>query len=289
MIFMEFLNLYPSGLYIFIIILSLIVGSLLNVIIYRLPIMLQAEWQAHCCELLNIQENHAVPKINLFLPRSFCPHCKKQISAWHNIPLLSFLLLKGRCWHCKASISLKYPFIELLTMLLSVYATWHFGPNLQLVFVLLAMWIVIPLIFIDLEHHLLPDCLTLSLLWLGLIANSWTLFTTLDNAIFTAIAAYLSLWVFIKLYYLITGKIGMGNGDFKLFAALGAWLGWMYLPLILLLSSLSGAIIGTIYLHRSNQPKTCAIPFGPFLGVSGLICLFWGPQIINEYRVLLSF
>lgn len=270
-------------IYLCVILISLAVGSFLNVIIYRLPIMLQNEWKEQCCELLAIQAKEEKQEINLFLPRSFCPDCKQMVKAWQNIPVISYLFLRGRCSNCNSSISIRYPLIELMTMIISLYASWHFGFTLQLLFVLLAVWILIPLIFIDLEHQLLPDNLTLSLLWIGLIANTQNLFTSLPVAVLSSAGAYIGLWLFIKLFYLITGKIGMGHGDFKLFAAFGAWFGWMYLPLILLISSIAGAIIGVIYLHYSKQSKDTTIPFGPFLCISGLISMFWGQKIINWY------
>lgn len=273
----------PTLMYVFISIVSLAIGSLLNVIIYRLPIMLQAEWKEQCCEVLNIKKVEQPEKINLFLPRSFCPKCKSQVKSWHNIPILSYLFLRGRCFYCKNQISFRYPMIELITMLLSLYASWHFGFTMQLPFVLLGIWILITLIFIDLDHQLLPDSLTLGLLWIGLIANTQNLFTSLPIAVLSCAGAYTGLWLFIKLFYLITGKVGMGHGDFKLFAAFGAWFGWVYLPLILLLSSISGAIIGVIYLYLSKKSKDTTIPFGPFLCISALICLFWGQPVIFWY------
>lgn len=281
----EFLLMNPWFVYCAIGLFSLAVGSLLNVVIYRFPLMLQAEWKHECCELLQIKEEPEAT-INLFFPRSFCPACKSMVKAWQNIPILSFLFLAGKCGQCKAPISIRYPLIELTTLLLSLFATWHFGLSLQLPFALLAIWLLIVLLFIDLDHQLLPDNLTLSLLWLGLIANTQHLFTSLPNAVLSAAGAYLSLWLFIRLFYLITGKIGMGNGDFKLFAAFGAWFGWMYLPLILLLSSISGAIIGIIYLRLSEQSKDTTIPFGPFLCIAGLITLFFGQDIVQAYLSL---
>lgn len=266
---------------------SLCVGSLLNVVIYRLPLMLHNEWRAQCCELLEVNSPKKHQSINLFFPRSFCPQCTTQVSAGQNIPILSYIFLRGKCAACNAAISLRYPFIEALTLILSLYAAWHFGFTLQLVFVLLALWILICLFFIDLDQQLLPDSLTLSLLWLGLIANTQNVFTSLSVAVLSAAGAYLSLWLFIKIFYLITGKIGMGNGDFKLFAAFGAWFGWLYLPLILLLSSISGAVIGLIYLRIKNKTTDTAIPFGPFLCISGVITLFWGNTIIEWYLHLL--
>lgn len=262
---------------------SLMVGSLLNVIIYRLPLMLKAAWTEQCNELMNLDKPLAIEKINLFYPRSFCPNCKEMVRAWQNIPLLSYLFLRGKCAHCKHPIPLRYPFVEFLTAALSIYSAWHFGFNLQFLFAMLFIWIVICLIFIDFDHQLLPDNLTLVLLWLGLIANTENLFATLPNAVLSAAGAYLALWLFIKLFYLITGKVGMGHGDFKLFAAFGAWFGWTQLPLILLLSSFSGAIVGIIYLKISQQSKDTAIPFGPFLCMAGIIALFWGDTLLRWY------
>lgn len=262
---------------------SLSVGSFLNVLIYRLPIMMQEEWKEQCCELLAIKKCEKKQKVNLFLPRSFCPKCKNQIKAWQNIPILSYLFLKGRCAYCDHLIPIRYPLIELLTMLLSLFACWHFQFNVQLPFVLLAIWMLIPLIFIDLDHQLLPDSLTLGLLWLGLIANTEHLFTSLPVAVLSCAGAYIALWLFIKIFYLLTGKIGMGHGDFKLFAAFGAWFGWVYLPLILLISSFTGAIIGIMYLKINQKSRDTTIPFGPFLCIAGLISIFWGPKIIHWY------
>lgn len=272
---------YTWIMYLLIALLSLSVGSLLNVIIYRLPIMLEIEWKQQYNELMGIEEKQE--NINLFFPRSFCPSCKTMIKAWQNIPILSYLFLHGRCSKCKSPIPIRYPLIELFTMLLSLYASWHFGFTLQLLFALIAIWILICLTYIDLDHQLLPDCLTLSLLWVGLIANTANLFTPLPQAVLSAAAAYIGLWLFIKIFYLVTGKIGMGHGDFKLFAAFGAWFGWMFLPLILLLSSISGTIIGLLYLYLQGKTKETTIPFGPFLCISGLISLFWGPKIVTWY------
>lgn len=269
--------------YILIGLFSLAIGSFLNVLIYRLPIMMKAEWKQQCCELLEIETKKQDSPINLFYPRSFCPKCKTMIKAWQNIPILSYLYLQGRCIECKHPISIRYPLIELGTLLLSLYACWHFGLTLQLPFVLLAIWVLICLFFIDVDTQLLPDNLTLSLLWLGLFANTQHLFTTLPDAVLSAAAAYLSLWLFIKIFYLITGKVGMGHGDFKLFAAFGAWFGWVLLPLLLLIASLIGSIVGITYLRATKQSKNTMIAFGPYLCIAGLICMFWGHQIINWY------
>lgn len=278
----ELLLLSPISLYVILGIFSLAVGSFLNVVIYRLPLMLNAEWRADCCSLLQLPEPEA-PKLNLSFPRSFCPSCNTTIPFWHNIPVISYFLLLGRCRQCHAPISLQYPLIELLCLALSLGAAWHFGFGINLLFVLPFIWILIVLFFIDLKHQILPDSLTLSLLWLGLIANTQELFTTLPNAVFSAAGAYLSLWLFIKLFYLITGKIGMGNGDFKLFAAFGAWFGGALLPFILIVASLAGAIIGIIYLKAHQKTKETPIPFGPFLCVSALVALFYGQALMSWY------
>lgn len=277
-----FIELNAPLLYTAVAVFSLAVGSLLNVIIYRLPLMLHADLLSECRCLLSL-ETVAEPKINLFFPRSFCPSCKTRLKAWHNIPVLSYLLLRGRCQQCKTRIPFRYPFVEIITCLLSVYACWHFGFNVSLVFALLFIWIIIALFFIDADHQLLPDCLTLPLLWLGLFANTQSLFTSLPYAVFSAAGAWLFLWLFIKLFYLITGKIGMGNGDFKLFAAFGAWFGWTQLPLILLLSSTFGAIAGLVMLKWQNKDTSTPIAFGPFLCLFGLVSLFWGQQMIHWY------
>lgn len=281
---MEFIHQLPIVyLYVFIGLFSLCVGSLLNVVIFRLPLMLRAEWLKECRSLMNQEDGESTPPINLFLPRSFCPSCKNTVKAWHNIPVLSYLFLRGRCAYCQHPISLRYPIIELMTFALSLMALFHFGLSWQCLFALLFIWLTIPLLFIDLDHQLLPDSLTLSLLWLGLVANTQNLFTTLPNAVLSAVGAYLALWLFIRIFYWITGKIGMGNGDFKLFAAFGAWFGWTQLPLILLLSSIAGAIIGSLYLKFQRKTRDTPIPFGPYLCIAGLVSLFYGQMIIDWY------
>ncbi len=278
----EMLMQSPTTMFVMLGIFSLAVGSFLNVVIYRLPLMLNAEWRADCSILLDLPEPQQ-PKLNLSFPRSFCPSCNTTIPFWHNIPVISYILLLGRCRQCRTPISIQYPLIELLSMGLSLIAAWYFGFGLELLFVLPFIWMLIVLFFIDLKHQILPDCITLSLLWLGLIANTQGLFTTLPNAVFSAAGAYLSLWLFIKLFYLITGKIGMGNGDFKLFAAFGAWFGGTLLPFILIVASLTGAVIGIIYLKYHQKTKETPIPFGPFLCVSALIALFYGQTMMAWY------
>jgi leader peptidase (prepilin peptidase)/N-methyltransferase len=264
---------------------ALCVGSFLNVLIYRLPQMLYAEWRVECRKLLNLPEENET-RINLFYPRSFCTGCKTMIPSWHNIPLLSYLFLRGRCSQCKQSIPLRYPLVEVLCAGLSLFALWFFGASPTFLFALLFIWFVLGMFFIDLQHQLLPDSLTLGLLWLGLIANTQSLFTPLPDAVFSAVGAYLCLWCIMKLFYLFTGKIGMGHGDFKLFAAFGAWFGWMQLPLILVLSSFSGVIVGITYLKISGQGRETPVPFGPFLCFAGLISLFYGEQLTTWYMKL---
>jgi len=240
--------------------LSLVLGSFLNVVIYRLPRML-----------------------SLSFPGSFCPHCNTPIKIWHNIPLLAYLFLHGRCAACQKPISIRYPLVELMACFLALFAAWQFGFTLKLLFALAFLFILLALFCIDLEHQLLPDVLTLGLLWLGLLANTFSLFTSLNDAVLSAAAAYLALWLFTKIFNLITGKEGMGHGDFKLFAAFGAWFGASILPLLLLLASLIGALCGLIYLKLTKQGKDTPIPFGPFLCLAGFVSLFWGKALKTWY------
>lgn len=274
--------------YTFFALLALSVGSLLNVVIYRLPLMLQRQWRQQCCELLHIDDKKVESRLNLFLPRSFCPHCKTQVKFWQNIPVLSYIFLMGSCSECGQKISLRYPFVEILTLALSLYASYYFGFTLALPFALGAIYLLIILLFIDIDHQILPDCLTLGLLWLGLLANTQQVFIALNEAVFSAVLAYLGLWLFVQIFYLITGKIGMGNGDFKLFAAFGAWFGWVLLPIILLLASFFGAAIGICYLKINNKSKDTPIPFGPFLAIAGIVVLFWGNNIVQAYLHFVS-
>lgn len=262
-------------IYLLLALFALAIGSLLNVIIYRLPLMIHADWTG------------TARTVNLFFPRSFCPYCKKTIPALGNIPLLSYCLQRGRCKNCHHPISWRYPVVESLSCFLALFAAWHFGFNFTLLFALFFIWLLIAIFFIDLEHQLIPDSLSLSLLWLGLIANTQSLFTSLSNAVLSAALAYLALRFFIYLYYVISKKEGMGHGDFKLFAAFGAWFGWQQLPLILLLASVTGAIIGGIYLHRQGKTKETPIAFGPFLCLAGIVSLFWGKSLLDWYLSIL--
>lgn len=243
-------------------IVGLLVGSFLNVVIYRLPYMLQDTDQCHKASM------------NLCFPRSHCPACQTMISAWYNIPLISYIILRGRCHTCQQRISFRYPLVEGLSLVLSVLVTMKVGYHVTLIWALIFCWILLCLAFIDIKHQLLPDCLTLGLLWLGLIANTENSFINLSNAVLSAAGAYLTLWLLIQIYYLCTKKVGMGNGDFKLFAAFGAWFGWQSLLPILLSASIMGSIVGLIYLGMSGKSKNTPIPFGPFLCMAGLSYFF---------------
>ena len=268
--------------------LGLCVGSFLNVVIHRLPRMMEREWQAQCAELRGETPSTAEAPLSLSRPRSRCPHCGHPISALENIPLLSYLLiLRGKCSGCGQAISPRYPLVELLSGLLSAYAAWHFGPTLQTAGALLLIWALIVLSFIDLDTQLLPDSITLPLLWLGLLFNLMRTYADIDGAVIGAMAGYLSLWSIFWLFKLATGKEGMGYGDFKLLAALGAWLGWSMLPVIVLLSSLVGAAAGIALIALARHGRNVPIPFGPYLAAAGIIALFWGQELTRNYLGLL--
>lgn len=261
---------------------GLCVGSFLNVVIYRLPRMMERDWNAQCASLRN-EEITEEETLTLSKPRSRCPACGHQITAFENIPVLSYLFLRGRCSACKVPISARYPLIEALTALLSVFTVWHFGPGLAAIAALVLVWSLIALTFIDVDTQLLPDSITLPLLWLGLLFNLYGGFVSLPSAVIGAMAGYLSLWSVYWLFKLVTGKEGMGYGDFKLLAALGAWLGWKMLPAIILLSSLVGAIVGILLIVLAKHGRNVPIPYGPYLAAAGLIALFWGSQISQQY------
>lgn len=266
---------------------GLLVGSFLNVVIHRLPKMMEREWQQQCAEL-NGQTIDASPSYNLIVPRSACPHCNHAISALENIPVISYLFLRGKCAGCAASISPRYPIVEAVSGLLSAYAAWHFGFGLAGVAAIILVWALIALTFIDFDTQLLPDSITLPLLWLGLLLNLSGTFTSLPNALIGAIAGYLILWSVYWAFKLTTGKEGMGYGDFKLLAALGAWLGWTMLPLIILLSSLVGAVVGVALIIFAKHGRNIPIPFGPYLAGGGLIALFWGQALTQSYLQMLA-
>ena len=263
---------------------SLMIGSFLNVVIHRLPIMLEREWQAEYLGYFNPEtQPQQEDRYNLMVPRSACPHCGHAITAMENIPLLSWLWLKGRCRECQAPISARYPLVELLTALLSLVVAATFAPGWGLLAALLLTWVLVALTFIDLDKMLLPDQLTLPLLWGGLLFNLAGGFAPLADAVIGAMAGYLVLWSLYWAFKLLTGKEGMGYGDFKLLAALGAWLGWQALPIVLLLSSLVGAFIGIGLILLRNHHQNKPIPFGPYLAIAGWIALLWGDTITRWY------
>lgn len=272
--------LYLSLIFLF----SLMIGSFLNVVIHRLPIMLERDWQAEYHSYFD-SEPEAVPTApyNLMVPRSCCPHCDHPIGALENIPLLSWLWLKGRCRACKAPISARYPLVELLTALLSMAVAATLPPGWGALAALALTWTLVALTFIDLDKMLLPDQLTLPLLWAGLLFNLLGGFASLADAVIGAMVGYLVLWTLYWAFKLLTGKEGMGYGDFKLLAALGAWLGWQALPIVLLLSSLVGAAIGIGLILLRNHHQGKPIPFGPYLAIAGWIALLWGDSITRWY------
>ncbi|WKN23227.1 prepilin peptidase [Azotobacter vinelandii] len=263
--------------------LGLLVGSFLNVVVHRLPKMMLHDWQAQAREVLELPNEPPGEPFNLLLPHSHCPHCGHAIRPWENIPLLSWLLLGGRCSACKARIGARYPLVELTCGLLSAHVAWHYGFGWQAGAMLLLGWALLAMSLIDYDHQLLPDSLVLPLLWLGLILNSFGLFVSLEDALWGAVTGYLSLWSVYWLFKLFTGKEGMGYGDFKLLAMLGAWGGWQILPLTVLLSSLVGAMLGIVILRLRKAESGTPIPFGPFLAFAGWIALLWGEQITAGY------
>ena len=275
------------------------IGSFLNVVIHRFPVMMKREWQQECNQYL--QEYHAeiVTKIgidklntpidsfpekyNLVVPGSACPKCKTSIKPWHNLPVFGWLMLKGKCAACHAPISARYPIIEFITGLLVATLAWHFGPSWQFVFASILTFVLIALTGIDLDEMLLPDQMTLPLLWLGLIINLNHTFASPTDAIIGAAAGYLSLWSIFWLFKILTGKEGMGYGDFKLLAVFGAWLGWQMLPLVILLSSLVGALVGITMIVSKRLKQGNPIPFGPYIAAAGWIALIWGQPIVDWY------
>ena len=269
-------------------VMGLLVGSFLNVVIYRLPVMMQRAWRRECCEYLELEPPTETEVFNLITPLSRCPHCKAPIKPQHNIPVLSYLLLKGQCACCAKSIAVRYPLIEALTGIVSGVVVWHFGVTSSSGFALLLTWTLLALTFIDIDHYLLPDSLTLPMLWLGLLLSLFEVFTDSQSSIIGAAAGYLSLWSVYQLFKLLTGKEGMGFGDFKLLALLGAWLGWQFLVLIILLSSVVGALIGISLIVTGKQARNKPIPFGPYLAAAGWLALLWGSQLNQWYLSLLG-
>lgn len=292
---LEVLSRLPFFYYPFIFIISLLVGSFLNVVILRTPKILEQSYKEECIEILELEELvkkndnssqkiNTQEKISLSYPPSTCPKCNTKIKPWHNIPVISyFFLLKGKCNNCNNPISIRYPTIEFITALLSVLTIYLLGFTGAGLLALLLLWTLISLTMIDIDTYLLPDNLTLPLLWLGLIVNSFGVFTDLESALWGAIVGYSSLWSVFWLFKIATGKEGMGYGDFKLLAALGAWMGWQFIPLIIILSSFVGALIGIAGILVLGRDKNIPIPFGPYLAIAGLIAFLWGDQLINYY------
>jgi len=271
---------------VFVTVLGMMVGSFLNVVIYRLPIMLKQQWAEECRELL--EPGGAPPPdrgsgFSLIAPRSACPQCGHQITALENIPVISYLFLRGRCSACGTSISIQYPLVEMATGITSLLVAWRFGYTMQAAVALPLVWALIALAVVDFHHKLLPDAITLPFVWVGLLVNLGGLFTDLESAVLGAIFGYLSLWIVYHVFKKLTGKEGMGYGDFKLLAMLGAWLGWQSLPLIIILSALVGAVTGVALMAILGRDRNVPIPFGPFLAAAGLIALLWGPQISRAY------
>jgi len=286
--------------------LGLFVGSFLNVVIHRLPIMMDREWEASLREMeaewaaadhssrpsaeaaesaTDAREPSAAP-FNLAVPRSRCPSCGASISAWRNVPIVSWLLLRGRCADCGTPISVRYPLVEAVTMLLSLVVAWRLGPTPEAALGIVATWFLVAMTMIDFDRHLLPDTLTLPLMWIGLLASLVPLFADVRDAVIGAAAGYLILWSIYQLFKLVTGKEGMGYGDFKLLAALGALLGWQALPMVILLSSLVGAVVGLAIILVTGRSRDIPIPFGPYLAAAGWIAMLWGEELGARYDAL---
>jgi leader peptidase (prepilin peptidase)/N-methyltransferase len=279
---------WPIALIVASLALGLVVGSFLNVVAYRLPIMLERAWRAEIAVAADGTPAADPERFNLAWPASRCPSCRKPIAAWQNIPVLSWFLLRGRCSGCQAPIAARYPVVEAFTGLLSVAVAWHFGASFATLAALVLTWFLIALSLIDLDHKLLPDNLTLPLLWLGLLLalvepGGEPVFADLRSSVIGAAAGYLSLWSVFQLFKLLTGKEGMGYGDFKLLAALGAWLGWQLLPLVIVLSAAVGSIVGIALILTGQRSRQAEIPFGPYLAGAGWIALLFGRDIISWY------
>jgi leader peptidase (prepilin peptidase)/N-methyltransferase len=272
-------------------IIGLLIGSFLNVVIYRLPIMMQRGWRKECLEYLQISseaDQAEETPFNLIIPLSHCPGCNTPIKPYQNIPVFSYLLLRGRCATCGCRISMRYPIIEAFTAISSFMVAWHFGYTPQAAFALLLTWSLIALTFIDVDHQLLPDSIILPMLWLGIFLSLFNVYTDAHASIIGAIAGYLALWSVFHLFKLATGKEGMGYGDFKLLALFGAWLGWQYLPIIILLSSLVGAVIGLGMIIFAKHDHNVPIPFGPYLAAAGWIALLWGHDLNRLYLAIVG-
>lgn len=286
----DFAVAFPLSVWVFFSgLLGLLIGSFLNVVIHRIPKMLENEMR-HECACLDLADDAIIPPVphyNLVVPRSACPNCGHMITALENIPVLSWLFLRGRCRECKVPISVRYPLVELLTGFLSAWVIWQFGVTFAAVGALILTWYLIALFFIDADTYLLPDSLTLPLMWLGLLFNLNGAYVPLNEAVIGAVAGYLSLWSVFWLFKLLTGKEGMGYGDFKLLAALGAWLGWKALPAIILLSSVAGAVLGIVMILLARHGWGKPMPFGPYLALAGFSALLLGERVFALYGLSL--
>jgi len=290
--YVEFFELVPMALLIGVGLFGLLIGSFLNVVAYRLPIMMEREWRRQCDELTNepssVPAHAAEQRFDLWQPRSACPSCGVQIAARDNIPLVSYLLLRGRCRHCGVGISARYPLIESAAAGIAIIVAAVFGPTWQMLAALGVSWTLLALAIIDIDRFLLPDVMTLPLLWCGLLTSAlWLgdtpLFVDLHSSVLGAALGYSSLWSVYQLFKLLTGKEGMGHGDFKLLAALGAWLGWQMLPLVIVMSAGAGAAVGGTQLVFRNRSREHPIPFGPYLAAAGWIALLWGQRLNGWY------
>ena len=297
--FIQLLDAQPTLFVSLAFIFAALIGSFLNVVIHRIPVMMKREWQQECNQYL--EEYHSErfkalgakelnkpidsfpEKYNLLTPTSECPKCNGKIKPWHNIPILGWIMLRGKCVNCGNKISAQYPIVEFITAAAIAYLAWHFGPTFEFAMTSILTFVLIALTGIDLDEMLLPDTLTLPLLWLGLMININGTFTSIESSLIGAIAGYLSLWSVYWLFKILTGKEGMGYGDFKLMAVFGAWLGWQMLPLIILLSSLVGAVIGIAMIATKKLHSGNPIPFGPYIAVAGWIAMLWGSDIVNWY------
>ena len=290
MSFIELLQESPAFFISFCSVLGLIAGSFLNVVIHRLPRMLEREWREQCAQLdgeIPASTWPEGPVYNLMTPRSSCPDCGHGISALENIPLISYMALRGRCSRCHAFISIRYPIVEGLTGFLSGFIAWHFGYGAAAFTALIFTWAMVALTCIDLDTQLLPDDITIPLIWGGLLVNLDAVFTDIHSAVLGTVAGYLALWCVYWGYRLVTHREGMGYGDFKLLAAIGSWLGWQMLPLVILFSSIVGAVIGVGQMLSKKRGRHVPIPFGPYLAGGGLLAMFWGSEINRAYLELL--
>jgi len=279
---------HPTLFLIYAGVLGLLVGSFLNVVILRLPVMLERQWRHDSQAFLEEVVDEPQQTFNLIHPRSHCPKCKHPITAWENIPIISYLMLRGCCSSCKTPIPLRYPLTEFLTACLSLIVAWHFGPGWQTVAALVLTWSLITLSIIDIDHQILPDLITLPVIWLGLFLSLFGVFTDSHASIIGALIGYLSLWSIFHLFRLLTGKEGMGYGDFKLLALIGAWLGWQHILTVILVASLVGAIIGIAMILLRGHDRSIPIPFGPYLAIAGWITLIAREDLVQFYYYWLS-